>query len=244
MGGRGVTVSGVNDPSGPVTRGVYLRRRVYAVAGSVLGVVALVWLIGGLVGNDADPELQRLVAALQASATQSSPPSTVSSPPASSSSAAPMSSGAEVPPPAPTSPPPPPPDPNLPCPDAATIVTAEVGAPSYQVGQKPALKLVVTNSGPVPCTRDVSDEARELVITSPDGAVRLWSSNDCYSPKGPEPRILQAGERVEFPVNWAGRTSAPGCPRKRVVVQAGVYSVTPHLGPLVGPAVPLTLTAR
>ncbi|WP_436493373.1 hypothetical protein [Actinokineospora sp. HUAS TT18] len=228
----------MNDPSGAVSRGVYLRRRAYAVAGSVLGVVALVWLIGGLVGSEGDPELQGLVAALQASA----PPSTVSSPPPASSSTAPPSSSGETPPPAPTTPPPPPPDPNLPCPDAAIGVTAEVGAPAYRVGQRPALKLVVTNAGPVPCTRDVSDEARELVITSPDGSVRVWSSNDCYSPKGPEPRIMQPGERLEFAVNWAGRTSAPGCPRKRTTVQAGVYAVTPHLGALVGPAVPLTLT--
>lgn len=234
MGSGGVTVLVMIDPSEADPRSVYLRRRALAVAGSVLGVVLLVWLISGLVGSDDEPQVQGAAAEVPAS----TPPSTVSSPSASSSSAAPTSSEA------PPTPPAPPPDPNQPCPDAATIVTAELGAPSYQVGQRPKLHLVVVNAGPVPCTRDLGHELRELLITSGDGATRIWSSNDCYSPKGAEPTILQAGERKQYDVSWAGRTSSPGCPSKRASVPAGSYLVTPKLGSLVGPAVPLVLTAR
>lgn len=224
------------DPSEDDSRGVYLRRRALACAGAVFGVVLLVWLISGLVGSDEEPQVQGAAAQVPASA----PPSTVSSPPASSSTAAPTSSAAESPAPPPT----PPPDPNQPCPDAAITVTVELGAPSYQVGQRPKLSLVVVNSGAVPCTRDLGHELRELLITSPDGVTRIWSSNDCYSPKGPEPTILQPGERKQYDVSWAGRTSAPGCPSKRSAVPVGTYAVTPKLGGLAGPAVPLVLTPR
>jgi hypothetical protein len=117
----------------------------------------------------------------------------------------------------------------------------EVGAPQYKVGQRPVLRLVVINAGPVPCTRDISRALREVVVTSPDGANRIWSSKDCYRSNEPDLRIMQPGERRQFEVKWAGRTSAPGCPAKRTAVQAGTYSVIGKLGPLTSAAVPLTL---
>jgi hypothetical protein len=132
--------------------------------------------------------------------------------------------------------------PPQPCPDPAIQLAAESGQPGYRVGQQPLLRLVIVNAGPVPCLRDVSRSTRELVLTSGDGATRLWSSNDCYSPPGADTRLLQPGERLTFTVTWAGRTSAPGCPSKRRTVPAGSYLVTPRLGALTGTALPLVLT--
>jgi hypothetical protein len=121
-------------------------------------------------------------------------------------------------------------------------VLAETGAPAYPVGQQPLLRLVVVNTGPVPCLREVSRSLRELVITTGDGATRLWSSNDCYAPPGVDTRVLKPGERLSFTVGWAGRTSAPGCPAARDPVPAGHYLVTGKLGRLASPPVPLQLT--
>ncbi|MGQ0837122.1 hypothetical protein [Actinokineospora sp.] len=221
------------DPSGPLSRGVYLRRRAIAVAGSVLGVVVLVWIIGALVGTDDGQPVR----GTSAQVGTSSPPATTSAPAASSSAAA--TSAAPAPPPPTTTPPP---DPNLPCPDAVVGVAAESDAPAYRVGRRPVLRLVVTNAGPVPCTRDIGHELRELLVTSPDGATRVWSSNDCYAPKGQRSQILQPGERQVFEVTWAGRTSAPGCPVKRTAVAPGAYLLTPKLGTLVGAPIPLAFT--
>ncbi|WP_083753473.1 hypothetical protein [Actinosynnema sp. ALI-1.44] len=120
-------------------------------------------------------------------------------------------------------------------------VTVELGAPQYRVGQRPVLRLVIANAGAVPCTRDISRALREVLVTSVDGVNRLWSSKDCYGSSQPDLRIMQAGERQQFEVKWAGRTSAPGCPAKRTTVQAGTYSVIGKLGPLTSPAVPLAL---
>jgi len=120
-------------------------------------------------------------------------------------------------------------------------VAAVPDVPSYPVGARPLLRLMVVNTGQVPCTRDVSRNLREILVLAPDGT-RLWSSNDCYGPPQQDVRLLPAGQPVEFSVNWAGRTSAPGCPRERNTVQAGTYQVVGRLGALVGPPAPLTLT--
>jgi hypothetical protein len=217
------------DPSGPLPPGVYWRRRVAAVAMSVAAVVLLAWVIGKQVGGGPSP-------VHGASARTSQPPS--SRPSLEASGRATVSSS--VPDPAP-SPPPAPPPPPQPCPDPAIAVYAEAEQPSYQVGQRPPLRLLIVNSSAVACYRDVSRNIRELVITTPDGT-RVWSSNDCYSPPGEEIRLIQPGERLLFTVTWAGRTSAPGCPNRRRSVPAGSYLLTGKLGAVTGVPVPLELT--
>ncbi|WP_152552074.1 hypothetical protein [Actinokineospora spheciospongiae] len=221
------------DPKGPLPRGTYLRRRALAVALAAGGVVVLIWSITALLDGGGDGREVRGAGAEDQPT--SAPPSTSAlTPPPSSTTAAPE------PPPSPA-PPPPPPDPNLPCPDAAVAVSAEVEAPSYRVGQRPALRLVVTNAGAVPCTRDVGRALRELVVTSADGVTRVWSNNDCARVSGQQPQVVQPGERLVFEVNWAGRTSAPGCPLARTAVPPGNYLVVPRLGAVVGAGAPLAL---
>jgi hypothetical protein len=220
----------VIEPTGPLPRSVYWRRRVLAIGGSALAVAVIAWVIGGF--GEPDP------AAVRDSATGSSRPAATSagtvSAPATTRHAP---SSAKLP--ATSTPPAQPPQV---CPDAALGVLAETGAPAYPVGQRPLLRLVVVNTGPVPCLREVSRSLRELVITTGDGATRLWSSNDCYAPPGVDTRLLKPGERLSFTVGWAGRTSAPGCPATRDPVPAGHYLVTGRLGSLAGPPVPLQLT--
>jgi hypothetical protein len=232
----------VFEPNGPLSPSVYWRRRAGAAVVVVLAVALLAWIIGGLVGADDETPVQgtagsRHVAA-QVSASPSAPPSTR---PSTTASSAPSSSGAPAPP-ATTTTTTPPPGPPQPCPDAVTKVDAKVEAPSYAVGQQPLLTLIVSNVGPVPCTRDVSRQLRELVVTSADGANRLWSSNDCFAPPGADVQLLQPQQSLFFSLNWAGRTSAPGCPAERTTVLAGSYRVVGKLGPLVGSWAPLTIT--
>ncbi|PPK63479.1 hypothetical protein V5P93_000467 [Actinokineospora auranticolor] len=225
------------DPNEPLTRGVYLRRRIVAVLAVVGGVVVLSWVITGLLGHDEG--LPGRNAAVQVHS--SAPPTPSTGPTASSSSTAPPTQPtspvptSSAPPPAPAPPPPPPPDPNLPCPDQVVAVTAEMEPVEFRAGVRPQLRLVVVNTGAVPCTRDLGRAQRELVISG--GGARLWSSNDCVRTEGSEPTILVPGQRQVFDVRWAGRTSAPGCPTQRSTVQAGDYVLTPRLGGLSGPGV-------
>jgi hypothetical protein len=47
--------------------------------------------------------------------------------------------------------------------------------------------------------------------------------------------LLRPGERVDFAVTWARRTSAPGCPAGRNAVSPGDYLLVARLGGLVSP---------
>lgn len=164
----------------------------------------------------------------------SAPPTAVSDP-----AVAPPSATTEVPPPAP--PPPPPPGPPGPCLDDAIGLTAETGLPEYAVGQRPVLRLVITNISPVACIRDVDPALQELLVFSGDGVTRLWSSNDCATGGGPDVRTLQPGQQVRSELTWGGRSSQAGCPEPRTTIPAGDYQVFAKLGPITSPPAPLRL---
>jgi hypothetical protein len=103
-------------------------------------------------------------------------------------------------------------------------VTAEIDPAQHRVGQRPTLRLVVTNISDQPCVRDLDSARQEIVVWSLDGE-RLWSSNDCVNGSTVDLRTLVPSQPVAFAVSWAGRTSAPGCVRQRTVVPAGRYHI-------------------
>jgi hypothetical protein len=250
------------EPNGPLPQSVYWRRRALAAVVSVLAVVLLAWIIGGLVEADDQHPVQGTANAAElggaaapgtvrvTSGRASAPPSSPGpDDPRGSVTASPRSAGPTSAAPRTTAPPvvtttttpAPPPGPPAACPDAVVKVAAMPDVPSYPVGARPLLKLRIVNAGPVPCVRDVSRKLREILVLGAGGA-RLWSSNDCYGPPEQDVRVLPPNQPVEFSVNWAGRTSEPGCPLDRTTVPAGAYQVVGKLGPLVGAPTQLVLT--
>jgi hypothetical protein len=125
-----------------------------------------------------------------------------------------------------------------------TQVTATVGAPSYVVGTRPVFALHITNTGPVACTRDVSHQLRSLIVVAAGTTTPLWSSSDCYTLLTHEVPVLQPGQVVSYSVDWAGRTSATGCPGGRTVVQPGQYALIGQLGTLTSGPVPFAMTPK
>lgn len=91
------------------------------------------------------------------------------------------------------------------------VVQAEVAKPAYPAGEAVGMKILVSNTGPLPCTKEIGRAVRELVVTSADGGTRLWSSNDCFATEGSEVRVLRPGEVFDFGLKWLGSTSEPGC---------------------------------
>ncbi|MGH3759744.1 hypothetical protein [Actinophytocola sp.] len=237
------------EPTGPLPPSVYWRRRALAGGACVVAVVLLAWIIGGLIGSADEGPVRGTGGSPNLVAAPSSPPSSAR-PAAPSSSARATATASSGPSPATTAPSgrpttrpaPVPAGPPKPCRDAVIRVVAQPGAPAYRMGERPLLRLLVVNVGEVPCTRDVSRKLRELLITTANGGKRLWSSNDCYAPAGVEKRTLAPGEPLRFSLNWAGRTSAPGCPVERTRVEPGRYRVIGKLGDLTGPPAFLTLT--
>lgn len=208
------TFDRVTEHTDPHPRSVYWRRRALAVAGSLVALVGVVWLVGALIGRD-EPE--------PAVVRPSSPPEPAATPVV-------VSSSSTTPPPAPAPPPPPPsptlpPGPPPPCDDAQVAVAAEVDKPSTPAGQPVRFTIVVSNTGPLPCAKEIGRHVRELVVTSADGVTRLWSSNDCLATDGSEVRVMRPGERFTYGVQWAGGTSEPGC-RKHSRLGAGDYLLT------------------
>lgn len=232
------------EPTGPLPPSVYRRRRVAAIVALVAAVALLVLTIDGLVGGDDSGQVRNVAGSDGDTVLRSTPPPMTRPSPGGSTTTSPTgttSPAAESGTPSTSSSTTQPPSPPKPCPDDAIVVRADTGKPSYRVGEQPLLKLVVINVGEQPCVRDLSRKLRELVITRKSDGKRLWSSNDCYSPPGKDVRTLRPAKRLTFTLNWAGRTSAPGCPVERETVPAGEYLVTGKLGKLTGEAVPLRL---
>jgi len=129
-----------------------------------------------------------------------------------------------------------------PCADGDLRVTARTDAPSYAPGQKPVLSLVVTNTGAVPCLRDL-DAARQAVAVVRRPGDGLWGSNDCSPGDTDDVRVLRPGEEAVFSVRWSGRTSMPGCAGQRTTVPPGEYQLLARLDGIVSEPVVFTLTA-
>jgi hypothetical protein len=131
----------------------------------------------------------------------------------------------------------------VPCTKAMLSVGAEIDRPDHKVGDKPVLRLVVTNVSDQPCVRDLDGSRLEIVVWSGDGVDRLWSSNDCVNPKTTDLRTLIPGQPVVFAVTWLGRTTSPGCTQPRTRVPAGAYRVMTRVDDLVSAPTPFLLTS-
>lgn len=127
------------------------------------------------------------------------------------------------------------------CPDKSIGLVAQVGATSYKVGERPMFRLVVSNVGSTPCTRDLDPGLQQLVVSTPDGR-RVWDSNDCFPQRKPDVRTLEPGKPMVFPLSWAGRTSSPGCAAGRAGVSPGTYHLTGKLGSLSSSPAPFIMT--
>ena len=234
------------EPTGPLDPSVYWRRRIIALSGSVLAVVLLAVIISGWLGggSQADPQgvaNKQSVVTTSGKKLTSSPPTSGTITPAGASSSS-SASPAPTPTTTTTTGPPPPPPPPGPCPDTSVTVESRVAQASYRVGQAPLLTLVVTNSGPVACNRDVTRKLRELQVLTADGSTRLWSSADCFYDQPADVRLLQPGEQATFSIAWAGRTSSPNCAPSGALLPAGDYVVIGKLGNLTSRPTPFKLT--
>lgn len=125
-----------------------------------------------------------------------------------------------------------------PCTDDMIGLTLS-GPRSVTVGGSAALTLTVIDTSALPCSRDLGTAEQEVVLVDTAGS-RLWSSADC-TPPSPAPQHLDAGQRVDLPIAWDGRTSAAGCGGARTVVPAGSYVLEARLGTRTAADVPLTL---
>lgn len=243
------------EPVGPLPAVVYWRRRAAAALSAVAVLGLLAWLVVSVVAP-AEEFTTRAASRAAVSAPQPTTPPPASAPTSASTPGAGTPSPAGSPPgdaaPAATaerlqpddSPrsalPAPPPIPvpatgPVPCSDDMIGVAAEIDPAEHRIGQRPTLRLVVTNTSDQPCVRDLDSERQEIVVWSGDGKDRLWSSNDCAGGATADLRTLVPGQPVAFAVAWAGRTSVPGCTGARTVVPAGRYRLLSRVDGVISP---------
>jgi hypothetical protein len=231
------------EPVGPLPATIYWKRRLTAASTAIAVLGLLVWTIVSITTSTQDTSSRAASRAAVTAPQPTNPPPASSATPtqptpgtgdqpvgsprqAGGSATAERLSPDESPRSALPAPPPiqVPSTGPVPCTDSMIGVTAEIDPAQHRVGQRPTLRLVVTNISDQPCVRDLDSARQEIVVWSLDGE-RLWSSNDCVNGSTVDLRTLVPGQPVAFAVSWAGRTSAPGCVRQRTVVPAGRYHI-------------------
>lgn len=241
------------EPVGPLPAAVYLRRRAVALAatvGAVLLVLTTVLLLpaAGAATTGSSASGSSVAPGTDGSGAEGggsdagigSPVPTAAGTTASTGTerlqpdntprAAPIASPVAVPATGP-----------VPCANSMIKVTAEVDTPDHHVGDHPVFRLVMVDSSPQPCVRDLDPARQEIVVWSGDGTQRLWSSNDCTNPGGPDLRTLVPQQPIVSAVTWGGRTTAPGCTQPRTPVPAGSYRVRTRLDNIISPPTPFLL---
>ena len=194
-------------PVGPEPPAVYWIRRLAIVLVVLTVVVSLVWLIGAIRGDSDAAEPTAASSALPSASATPSAAASAGALPSGSAAASAAASPAE------------PPE----CKDSDIEVFATSDAGSYQIGETPRLTLTITNSGDVPCLRDVGPRANALNITS--GGYHVWSSDDCNPNDKSKIVTLKPDEEVAASITWNGRITQKGCPNEGTPAKPGRYEV-------------------
>ncbi|WP_127543777.1 adhesin [Actinoplanes sp. OR16] len=236
---------------GPLSPGVYWRRRAVVLGAVLLGVIVLFMSCSG--EDDSDPKTKNASSQYPTPAPETGSPSPT---PSFLDSAGP-GAGPALPDPADllTTDPVDPAEQLLPTttPPAAAATTAAVPAggdggacadaemsvtpiptqTTVKRGVPLEIRLKIKNIGTRTCTRDVGAEPQELYLGQ--GATTIWSSDKCSTATGSDIRAFAPGAEREYQVTWNGKQSTqcannlPSGP----VPPAGDYELRGRLGELI-----------
>jgi hypothetical protein len=196
-------------PVGDLSPSVYWRRRILLLAAFALAVVSVYAVLFHHNGDN------------QTTAGSSVPPTqstSGTSGSASTTSQSSLSTGATSPTQSSTT---------TPVPKACTAgqlaIAAASDKPTYAVGDRPKVALLVTNNGTAPCVADLADQQIELRVFS--GSARVWGSHDCAVEPGTSKETLPVGQQIRREIEWSGLSSQPDCAGIRQRVPAGSYTL-------------------
>ncbi|MER8068423.1 hypothetical protein ABTZ59_09020 [Streptomyces sp. NPDC094034] len=110
------------------------------------------------------------------------------------------------------------------CPPSAVTLRLTTTKVAYAPGEKPAFRLIVTNTSDTTCKADLGPKAVVLTITNADDD-EVWSSQDC--PKtGAVLYEVPAGGTITRTIEWDRGQSAPRCATPPAgAVSPGTYLV-------------------
>jgi hypothetical protein len=178
-------------------RSVYIRRRLWVLAGflAIVAIVVLViWKPGSTSGFPTTPK---------------STSSAVAKPTATPTPESTDEASGEV----------------IDCTEKSVVVEALTDKGSYAANELPQLSLQITNNGKNPCTINVGTSQQVFTITS--GTDVYWASTDCQVEPADAVVQLEPGQTVasSTPIAWdRTRSSTTTCEGERPAVPAGGVS--------------------
>ncbi|MFB6979152.1 hypothetical protein [Streptomyces scopuliridis] len=95
------------------------------------------------------------------------------------------------------------------CPPSALTLRLTTTKVAYAPGEKPAFRLIATNTSDTTCKADFGPKAMVLTITNADDD-EVWSSTDCPKTGGVLYEV-PAGGTITRTIEWDRRQSAPQC---------------------------------
>ncbi|MCL7380994.1 hypothetical protein [Streptomyces sp. 35G-GA-8] len=95
------------------------------------------------------------------------------------------------------------------CPPSAVTLRLTTTKVAYAPGEKPAFRLIATNTSDTTCKADFGPKAVVLTITNADDE-EVWSSKDCPKTGGVLYEV-PAGGTITRTIEWDRRRSAPQC---------------------------------
>lgn len=98
----------------------------------------------------------------------------------------------------------------------------EATADAYAGTDKPAFRIVYTNTGDEPCLVDAGEQARRIVVTS--GGDTVWSSTHCRREPESRPLLLGPDEPSEETYRWQRVRSVKGCTPGQPAPKPGTYT--------------------
>jgi len=200
-------------PVGPEPASVYWRRRIIVIIGILVVLGLLAWLVS--LANPNEP-----TAAPANSEPPSDPlPTLTSAAPTTSASPSTSVSGA-------------------PCADTDITVSVTTDQQTYSVGGPVEFVMKISNTGAVPCVRDVGTLANTFVITS--GGFDVWNSDACSTGDESQEEEIPAGEAFAVKGTWDGTVTANGC-ENATPAEAGAYQVEASNGDVVSEPVTFSL---
>ncbi|MBB2945730.1 hypothetical protein FB565_005488 [Actinoplanes lutulentus] len=129
------------------------------------------------------------------------------------------------------------------CADSEISVTPIPATTTVKRGVPLEIRLKIKNIGTRTCTRDVGAEPQELYVEQ--GAQKFWSSDKCSAATGGDVRAFAPGAEREYMVTWNGRQSSQ-CANNVAsgpIPAAGDYELRGRLGQLISDPVVVTIAA-
>ena len=127
------------------------------------------------------------------------------------------------------------------CADSDIAVTVTTEQQAYSVGGPVEFVMKISNTGGVPCVRDVGTIANTFVVTS--GGFDVWNSDACSGTdevQEAQEEEIPAGEAFAVKGTWDGTVTANGC-ENATPAEAGAYQVEASNGDVVSEPVTFSL---